>query len=40
MQAHNIHHLPVIDGSGLLLGLISATDLFTAAEERGWGNSS
>ncbi|MCC6190291.1 MAG: CBS domain-containing protein [Anaerolineales bacterium] len=39
MQAHNIHHLPVIDANGLLVGLISATDLFTAAEERGWGNS-
>jgi CBS domain-containing protein len=39
MQAHNIHHLPVLDGDGLLIGLISATDLFAAAEERGWGNS-
>jgi CBS domain-containing protein len=38
MQAHNIHHLPVIDAAGLLIGLISATDLFIAAEERGWSS--
>ena len=36
MQAHNIHHLPVTDANGTLLGMISATDLFMAAEERGW----
>lgn len=36
MQAHNIHHLPVIDGDNALVGLISATDLFIAAEEIGW----
>ena len=39
MQAHNIHHLPVADQSGTLVGLISATDLFMAVEERGWGSS-
>lgn len=39
MQAHNIHHLPVADEHGAIIGIISATDLFTAAEERGWGNS-
>ncbi len=38
MQAHNIHHLPVADEHGLIIGVISATDLFIAAEERGWGN--
>jgi CBS domain-containing protein len=37
MHAHNIHHMPVADEHGTLLGLISATDLFVAAEERGWG---
>jgi CBS domain-containing protein len=37
MQQHNIHHLPVTDGGGLIMGLISATDLFMAVEERGWG---
>jgi CBS domain-containing protein len=38
MQAHNIHHLPVADEEGGVIGVISATDLFTAAEERGWGS--
>jgi CBS domain-containing protein len=38
MQAHHIHHMPVCDEHGLLLGLISATDIFIAAEEIGWGN--
>ena len=37
MQEHNIHHLLVMDGNGVLLGLISATDIFIAAEEIGWG---
>ncbi len=40
MQARNIHHLPVLDDHGTLLGVISATDIFMAAEERGWGPSS
>jgi CBS domain-containing protein len=38
MQAHNIHHLPVADEQGIVIGVISATDLFIAAEERGWGS--
>lgn len=37
MQAHNIHHMPVVDEEGELVGIISATDLFVAAEEIGWG---
>ncbi len=37
MQENNFHHLPVADDEGNLIGMISATDLFTAAEERGWG---
>lgn len=37
MQAQNIHHMPVINEDGELVGLISATDLFMAAEEIGWG---
>lgn len=37
MYERNFHHLPVADDDGLLVGMISATDLFTAAEERGWG---
>jgi CBS domain-containing protein len=35
MQKHNIHHLPVIENGGLV-GIISDTDLFYAAEEIGW----
>jgi CBS domain-containing protein len=37
MQAHNFHHMPVVDEEGELIGIISATDIFTAAEEIGWG---
>jgi len=40
MQAHNIHHMPVADEEGELIGLISVTDIFTAAEEIGWGKGS
>lgn len=36
MQKHNIHHLPIADESGALIGLISATDIFMAVEEQGW----
>jgi CBS domain-containing protein len=36
MQQHNIHHLPIADESGMLIGLISATDIFVAVEEAGW----
>jgi CBS domain-containing protein len=36
MQKHNIHHLPIADESGTLIGLISATDIFMAVEEAGW----
>ncbi len=38
MHEANIHHFPVVDGDGALVGLISATDIFIAAEEIGWGN--
>jgi CBS domain-containing protein len=37
MQQHHIHHLPVADKDGVLIGIISATDIFRAAEEIGWG---
>jgi CBS domain-containing protein len=37
MQEHHIHHMPVADENGNLIGIISATDIFTAAEEIGWG---
>jgi CBS domain-containing protein len=36
MQEHHIHHLPVADENGALIGLISATDIFMAVEETGW----
>lgn len=36
MQEHKIHHLPIADESGTLIGLISATDIFMAVEESGW----
>jgi len=37
MQQYNIHHMPVADEDGNLVGIISATDIFIAAEEIGWG---
>jgi len=37
MHQNHIHHLPVADADGNLIGLISATDIFMAAEEIGWG---
>ncbi len=39
MQEHKIHHLPVADEHGVLVGLISATDIFMAVEEAGWEES-
>ena len=36
MQKNHFHHLPVADESGALIGMISATDIFTAVEESGW----
>jgi len=39
MQKHNIHQLPVADEHGTLVGIISATDIFMAVEESGWGES-
>ena len=37
MQQHDFHHMPVANEEGELIGIISATDLFIAAEEIGWG---
>lgn len=37
MQKHKVDHLPVADENGALIGLISATDIFVAVEESGWG---
>ena len=36
MQDKNIHHLPIADESGSLIGILSATDIFMAVEEIGW----
>jgi CBS domain-containing protein len=36
MQKHRIHHLPIADEGGSLIGLISATDIFVSVEEQGW----
>lgn len=36
MQRHRIHHLPIADVQGNLVGLISATDIFMSVEEQGW----
>ena len=37
MQQHNIHHMPVVREDGTVVGVISVTDIFMAAEEIGWG---
>jgi CBS domain-containing protein len=37
MSEKHIHHMPIVDEHGILVGLISATDIFWAAEEIGWG---
>jgi CBS domain-containing protein len=36
MQRNHFHHMPVADENGALVGMISATDIFTAVEESGW----
>ncbi len=36
MQQHNFHHLPVCNEIDELVGMISDTDIFMAAEEIGW----
>ena len=37
MEKYKFHHLPVTDDLGALVGIISDTDIFMAAEEVGWG---
>jgi CBS domain-containing membrane protein len=37
MAELHIHHMPVSGEEGMLVGMISATDIFIAAEEIGWG---
>lgn len=36
MQENNVDHLPVADEDGMLVGLISLTDIFMSVEEQGW----
>lgn len=40
MAEQNFHHMPVMGEQGELIGLISDTDIFIAAEEIGWGSTS
>jgi signal-transduction protein with cAMP-binding, CBS, and nucleotidyltransferase domain len=40
MQELGIHHLPVEDERGAIIGLLSATDVFIAVEESGWSEPS
>jgi len=35
MKSHHIHHLPVIEESGKVIGMISATDFLVVAEAMG-----
>lgn len=39
MQENKFHHLPIADAQGMLVGMISATDIFMAVEESGWEDS-
>lgn len=39
MQEHKFHHLPIADDFGVLVGMISDTDIFMAVEEAGWEDS-
>lgn len=36
MKEAGVHHLPVTDSSGMIIGMISAVDIFIAVEESGW----
>ena len=37
MLSHQINHMPVCDETDTPIGMISATDIFLAVEECGWG---
>ena len=39
MEKHKFHHLPIADDYGMLVGMISSTDIFIAVEEAGWEDS-
>ncbi len=36
MKEKGIHHMPVQDQRGMIVGMISANDIFAAIEEMGW----
>lgn len=36
MHTLGIRHLPVLDSDGIMVGMISQTDIFSAVEEAGW----
>ncbi len=36
MKEKGVHHLPVSDERGMIVGMISANDIFAAIEEMGW----
>lgn len=36
MKEKGVHHLPVSDERGMIVGMISANDIFAAIEEIGW----
>jgi signal-transduction protein with cAMP-binding, CBS, and nucleotidyltransferase domain len=38
MNKHGIHHLPVVDEGGAIVGMISATDFLVVAEALGHGD--
>ena len=38
MKDHRIHHLPVADANGTVVGMISANDFLIVAEQLGHGN--
>jgi CBS-domain-containing membrane protein len=36
MHALGIRHMPVAQADGVMIGMISQTDIFAAVEEAGW----
>lgn len=38
MREADVNHLPVADEHGMIVGMVSAVDIFMAVEERGWGS--
>lgn len=38
MQEAGVHHLPVADERNMIVGMISANDIFAAIEEIGWAD--